>query len=405
MTFYKSIEKTFAGYSTDTYIKNLKGYINDRIKNYAREAASKEAFIEELYEAFYMDFEIDYDSESIEPWKDTEGECYDCFGDIQKFIIYNFSITYLYKGNIELLRYRPSQDPWSSSGLHSKVDYNNDYLRIYFDVRGELDEAEFLRKKKNTIEGTLRNVTYVLADFKYYNEHLREYITEQVNNFLHEQNKTASLLQKLGVKTKESHKDNIQKVEPIKKKETISIPTREEANLNKGMASATYIQVLESISGYFSHMEHLAAHRNHGEEELRDIVLSHLQTTYKSCTVTAETFNKTGKTDICLKSTDGHNFFIAECKIWHGPETISKTIDQLLNRYTTIYDTRLAVIIFNKNASHTDIIEKAVNEVKQHNLFRRTTGRKTDHSQAFVFKHPTDDIDINLELMLFHFPK
>lgn len=405
MYYYKSIEKTFNTYFADDYIKSLKNYINNQIENYAAEASNKEAFIEELYQSFYVDFEIDYDSEEIKQWDDTYGQCSDVFGDIYTYKIYNFSISYLYKGRIDILRIIPSRKHESSSDLHSKVDYGNDRLRIYFDVRGELDEAEFLRRKQYTIEGTLGNVANVLNDFKYYNELLREYLTEQVNSFLHEQNKTASLLQKLGVKIKGSHKECIHKFEPIKKKEPTTIPTREQANVNKALANSTYLEIIGSITDFLSQMEHLAAHRNHGEEELRDIVLSHLQTTYKSCTVTAETFNKTGKTDIYLKSTDGHNFFIAECKIWHGPETISQTIDQLLNRYTTIYDTRLAVIIFNKNASHTDIIEKAVNEVKQHNLFRRTTGRNTDHSQAFVFKHPTDDIDISLELMLFHFPK
>lgn len=405
MHYYKSIERTFNTFFADDYIRSLKHYIKDQIENYANEAPCKEAFIEELYQNFYVDFEIDYDSEEVKPLDDTYGQCADGFGENYTFKIYNFSISYLYVGRIDILRIYPSRKHESSSDLHSKVEYGNERLRIYFDVRGELDEAEFLRRKKYTIEGTLGNISNVLNDFKYYNEHLHEYITEQVNNFLHEQNKATSLLQKLGILTKESPKYNIQKVETIRKKETTSIPTRKEVNHNRSMANTAYTQVIESISEYFSHMEHLGAHRNHGEEELRDTVLAHLQASYENCTVTGETFNKTGKTDICLKTTDGHNFFIGECKIWRGSETISKTIDQLLNRYTTIYDTRLAVIIFNKNASHTDIIEKAVNEVKKHNLFKRTTKRKSDHSQAYIFKHPTDNVEINLELMLFHFPQ
>ncbi|MGM4886436.1 hypothetical protein [Tardiphaga sp. 11_C7_N12_6] len=64
------------------------------------------------------------------------------------------------------------------------------------------------------------------------------------------------------------------------------------------------------------------------EEVLRDLYLVSLNNRYGHAS--GETFNGQGKTDI-LVSDNGRTVFIAECRIWHGPNTASEALDQLLS--------------------------------------------------------------------------
>ena len=85
------------------------------------------------------------------------------------------------------------------------------------------------------------------------------------------------------------------------------------------------------------------------EEELRDIILSNLNTHYQG-TASGETFNKAA--------------YVAECKIWHGSKKFVEAIDQLCS-YTTWRETKTSLIIFNKEnkdfESLLDSIDQALN--------------------------------------------
>jgi hypothetical protein len=84
----------------------------------------------------------------------------------------------------------------------------------------------------------------------------------------------------------------------------------------------------------------------HDEEELRDIVLSHLNV-YFLGGATGETFRKKGKTDILIQDQD-RSAFVGECKVWQGPQSLQEAIDQLLG-YLTWRDCKAALILFNKH--------------------------------------------------------
>ncbi|MXP74588.1 hypothetical protein GN277_04100 [Lachnospiraceae bacterium WCA-9-b2] len=98
------------------------------------------------------------------------------------------------------------------------------------------------------------------------------------------------------------------------------------------------------------------------EEELRDIILSNLNTHYQG-TASGETFNKIGKTDIYIPF-DNKAAYVAECKIWHGSKKFVEAIDQLCS-YTTWRETKTSLIIFNKEnkdfESLLDSIDQALN--------------------------------------------
>jgi hypothetical protein len=84
---------------------------------------------------------------------------------------------------------------------------------------------------------------------------------------------------------------------------------------------------------------------------------------------TGETFNYDGKTDILIRER-GRNVFIAECKFWDGPASLTRTIDQILG-YSSWRDTKTAIVLFNRNKNLTEVLAKIPPTVANHPTFRR----------------------------------
>ena len=86
-------------------------------------------------------------------------------------------------------------------------------------------------------------------------------------------------------------------------------------------------------------------YRVHDEEELRDIMLAHLNGHFKGG-ATGETFRRSGKTDIRIEQ-DNRAAFVGECKVWRGGGELGAALDQLTG-YLTWRDCKAAVVVFNK---------------------------------------------------------
>lgn len=113
------------------------------------------------------------------------------------------------------------------------------------------------------------------------------------------------------------------------------------------------------------------------EESLRTHILVQLNGHYEG-QATGETFNFEGKTDILIRS-EGKNVFIAECKFWKGPKKLRETIDQLLN-YSSWRDTKVAVIVFNRNKDFTNVLASLDVTTEQHPNFKRNLGKMSETS-------------------------
>jgi HEAT repeat protein len=141
--------------------------------------------------------------------------------------------------------------------------------------------------------------------------------------------------------------------------------------------------------------------RKSGEEALRDMFLLAINGKQKGA-ATGETYNKDGKTDILVR-IHGEDLLIAECKFWEGEEHLKKTLDQLLG-YATVWDTRLAMLIFSRNKNFTNVKQKIAPAIKQHPNFGREV--KIDLEKAwyqFVIFHPDDQAcELTLTVLAFH---
>jgi hypothetical protein len=120
---------------------------------------------------------------------------------------------------------------------------------------------------------------------------------------------------------------------------------------------------------------------------------------------TGEAFNKIGRTDILIQDGKGNNVFIAECKLWSGSAKLKDALDQLLERYVTWRDEKVALVIFNKTVSaFTEVIERATQAVGEHPNCLQFLGERSETSFSYIFRSSDDpERKVKLELVLFNF--
>src|SRR5206468_1954 len=105
---------------------------------------------------------------------------------------------------------------------------------------------------------------------------------------------------------------------------------------------------------------------------------------------TAETFNGAGKSDILIREGD-KNVFIAECLIWEGPEYFrSKIDDQLLKLYATWRDSKLAVLVFNRNKDFSAVIAKMKSVCDSHPQRVRSMPFQHESGSRYIFRRADD---------------
>ena len=139
-----------------------------------------------------------------------------------------------------------------------------------------------------------------------------------------------------------------------------------------------------------------------GEEQIRDILLVDLNGHFEGA-ASGETFNREGKTDILIRSQD-RNVFIAECKIWKGPKSLSSAIDQLLG-YLTWRDTKAAIVVFSKTKDFGTVVSQIDDVVSEHPSFIRSLDAKGETHFRYVFSQRDDsNRAIHLAVVVFDLP-
>ena len=149
-----------------------------------------------------------------------------------------------------------------------------------------------------------------------------------------------------------------------------------------------YEHILKVISNMVAVMERSPkAFKGMEEEDLRQHFLVQLNGQYEG-QATGETFNFEGKTDILIRS-EGRNIFIAECKFWDGPESITKAIDQLLG-YTSWRDTKTALLVFNRQKNLSAVFQKVRGAVNAHHNVVRELSYPLETGHRVVLHHRND---------------
>lgn len=130
------------------------------------------------------------------------------------------------------------------------------------------------------------------------------------------------------------------------------------------------------------------------EEHLRTLFLLPLNSHYEG-QATGETFNMEGKTDILIRAA-GRNIFIAECKKWNGPKTLTDAIDQL-RKYLTWRDTKTAIVLFSDRRRFGDVLAQIPEVLRKHPSYKREW---KEHSESTFYFKVSQEREPALELYL-----
>ena len=166
---------------------------------------------------------------------------------------------------------------------------------------------------------------------------------------------------------------------------------------------AEYEHILSILSSMVSVMERSPqAFKDMAEEDLRTHFLVHLNGHYEG-QATGETFNYEGKTDILIRVQD-RNVFIAECKFWRGPSELETAVDQLLG-YTSWRDTKIALLVFNRDRDTSALLEKIPDVLRAHTNFKADRPCSLETGFRYIFGHRDDsNREIVLTVLVFDVP-
>ncbi len=191
----------------------------------------------------------------------------------------------------------------------------------------------------------------------------------------------------------------------VRRKTPVSRPVERSAPFKPepALEMQEYEHILSVVSNMVAVMERSPkAFSGMGEEDLRQHFLVQLNGHYEG-QATGETFNFEGKTDILIR-VESKNIFIAECKFWRGPETFSQALDQLLG-YATWRDSKLALLIFNRERQLSTVLSKIPELVKAHGCFKRHVTYGTETGFRFVMRHKDDsEREMTLTVLIFEVP-
>jgi hypothetical protein len=263
------------------------------------------------------------------------------------------------------------------------------------DIKKEVDEIlSYLKKQENNIKNEVQG----------YNSNLENKVRQIFQDRKAVILKQYNFAESLGVLFKRAEKVPSSFIVPIVKKEPIIKPSSSSEKFTPEffLDISIYNDILKICHETGIEMErHPSIYFEKDEETLRDFFIMFLSPHFQS--VTGETFNKIGKTDILIRH-EKSNVFIAECKFWRGIKAFHEAIDQILS-YLTWRDSKAAILCFINKKELNPVLEKIESETSNHNCFIKYNGKKSDSWFNFEF-HLKDDSSrgIKLAVLCFHFP-
>ena len=312
---------------------------------------------------------------------------------------YKICIIIPFTGDSDLWKLTPGT--WKSSCPHGNIrqphgDQAGSVEMTFSCPTDTLEEDE--PRLKNEIERQLDLMHFYVKssarDINKYNIELKESIEQHIKARQERISKTEGLASRLGLPLKRN--PDAPSIEPLRLTRKLVRPLSPvpESGFEPepGIDEKHYEHILGVIRHEIRTFETTpATYKSLGEEDLRNILLAHLNGHYEG-DATGETFRKTGKTDIRIE--DGNRAaFVAECKIWRGPKELRSAIDQLLS-YLTWRDCKASLVIFNKEVKgFSNVLSDISKELSGHKLFKKEFGDQQKTAEwRFVFFSAEDEL-------------
>lgn len=370
------------------------------------------ANIDDLVTAFFDDFRVnplDLKEDQVqidqnEAQVDVSRDPYRMIPDpSQPFYVKGTCVDFYipFEGDAALFACQPSS--FSLSPPRGQVNKGELILRY---VRTEANAEAIKREFDRDLASIKQYLTSIAEQVTRFNQELKGKVAQWVNArrnwLLTNQNMVASLgfpMRRRSDAPTTYAAPNVRRKPAIARVPTSAKPFQPEPELEMN----EYEHILSVISNMVRVIERSPhAFKGMGEEDLRQHFLVQLNGHYEG-QATGETFNFEGKTDILIRS-EGKNIFIAECKFWKGPESLSKAIEQLLG-YACWRDTKTALLVFNRDRNFSTVLEKVPEVVKAHAQFKRQIDYKAESAFRFVLRHRDDPSkELILTVLAFEVP-
>ncbi len=318
------------------------------------------------------------------------------FGDSGAIMVPGIKVTISipYTGDPSLWKLKPNH--WKSFAPHADISSPNwdgvGSLDIVIQQRADAPQQQIKSHRDEVLEGVRFYIASQLSQVEGHNQSLDVNVRKLVEARRERLNKFDDLADFLNISMKRNNSAPDFKPIDVKKKlvKPLIPPPRSGYVPEPGITVGIYEHILSVIRHEGATFESTPkTYAVHDEEELRDIILAHLNGHYKGA-ATGEAFRKLGKTDIKIES-DNRAAFIAECKVWRGGAELSKAIDQLLG-YLTWRDCKASVIIFNKhNKKFNELLEKTPDILRAHPRFKKHVKDVGEGEWHFEFMSKDDD--------------
>lgn len=254
--------------------------------------------------------------------------------------------------------------------------------------------------------GKLReHLAWLVRDFQPFNDGLRQQIRERLEQRRSKIVADRSVVAGLGFKVRERAEAPRTYAVPAQRREAAAPkpPRRSGAPLEPALDVQTYERIIEICGNMAVVLEQSpSTFAALGEEDIRNHFLVQLNGQFQG-NATGETFSAAGKTDILIK-VDGRNVFIAECKFWDGPKSAQKALDQLLT-YATWRDSKLALFIFSRGQSFTEVLRRLDETMAAHPAAKRRLGAHGTSGFRYLLARPDDpERELTLTVLAFAIP-
>jgi hypothetical protein len=316
-----------------------------------------------------------------------------------------------YTGDPILWRLRPSAFHMSHPEAEASAAGRNEAGQLRITLEQPHDEPQ--QRLKQSLDSTLEEIEFYLSNqasqLSSHNSGVRAAVEAAVSARRDRLKSQSGLTDLLGIPL--AQKEGVPQLSPIDVKQKIvrplPPPPKSGFKPEPGIVDEHYRQILEVIRHEGRTFETTPkTYAVHDEEELRDIILAHLNGQFRGA-ASGEVFRKAGKTDIRIEDDD-RAAFVAECKVWRGTKELQGALDQLLS-YLTWRDCKSALVVFNKhNAGFTQILEKAPLALQAHPRFKSLDDDSSDGEWGFTFMSEEDDarlIRVRLQVFNIYVPR
>jgi hypothetical protein len=406
----------FINYSLSDLFRGLKEKLKNEVENLQSDYVLKVS-VSDLCQHFVDKYALEPPILQEHYMLDLENANIDIRGMHHRFVSSSYGPSHVkgteitvvvpFEGDAKLFQFQPN--PHHLGNAPSGTVFDNEIHITYESLGQNEDDWERLRKDiEKNVEDIKWHVGNMKNNIEQFNKELepwtKEYVSKRRERALNERKMVAHL--GIPIKRREdAAKTYTIPTERRKPKiERPKVETEKPFEPEPAMDMAIYENVL-SIAQNMTRVMECSPHSftTMNEEDIRQHFLVQLNAQYKGEGV-AEAFNYEGKTDILMRHK-GKNVFIAECKFWKGPKSLTDAIDQLLS-YTSWRDTKTAIFLFNRRKNFSAVLEKIPSVVKEQPCYKQDLESKEETVFKYRFHHRDDaNRELHLTIMAFNVPK